>query len=244
MLLTWALFSGEQTAKRQCFQKCLHPSSPQKVDQAAKDLMSRALEGSCDLGAVVEVWFSLVLEYLSHGLPFIGSKVTPLEQALIRTVRIWQGRGEKQLNKCVFQWGFVRKSTLWSKNQTQSKVLWMILIKQKCVTLGEERIKRWRNGSKEERKQGHCILHLKKNKWTLCRFEWQFQESLRFRKWSATKMVSVEPPLCYKLHFSACPKRTEFCKSVVYRDGFHINVQQKRCWHSVRGFSDVGSLST
>lgn len=88
MLVTWALFSGEQTAKRQCFQRCLHPSSPKKEDQAAKDLMSRALQGSCDLRAVAEVYFFLVLEYQSHGLLFSGSKVTTLGQALIRTVRI------------------------------------------------------------------------------------------------------------------------------------------------------------
>lgn len=92
MLVTWALFSGEQTAKRQCFQRCLHPSAPKKVDQAAKDIMSRALQGSCDLGPVVEVWFSLVLKYLWHCLPSSGSKVSTLEQALIRTVRVWQGR--------------------------------------------------------------------------------------------------------------------------------------------------------
>lgn len=41
-----------------------------------------------------------------------------------------------------------------------------------------------------------------------------------------------------------CRKRTEFGKSVVYRDAFHINVQRRRCWHSVRGFSDMESLST
>lgn len=93
---------------------------PKEVNQAAKDLMSRALQGSCDLGAAVKVWFSLVLEYLSCGLLFSGSKVSTLEQALIRTVRIWQGRGEKRLTKCLLQWGFVRKSTF-VEEKTDSK---------------------------------------------------------------------------------------------------------------------------
>lgn len=79
-----------------------------KVDQAAKDEMLcishvtlRALQGSCNLGAKVEVWFSLVLKYLSHCLPLNGSKVS-----VPSTNQDLKG-----------------KAYLWSKNQIQDKVL-------------------------------------------------------------------------------------------------------------------------
>lgn len=71
--------------------------------------MSRALQGSCDLGPVVEVWFPLVLKYLWHCLPwfqgiYCGASTDQDSKDMAR-------KSKKRLTKCLLQWGFVRKST-------------------------------------------------------------------------------------------------------------------------------------
>lgn len=111
------------------------------MDQAAKDEMLcishvtlRALQGSCDLGAKVEVWFSLVLKFLSHCLPLNGSN---LSQALIR---IWKEKhicGAKIRFKikfykwfwsnrsvCSWEWGEL-KMKRWIQRRKKTKALYI-----------------------------------------------------------------------------------------------------------------------
>lgn len=84
------------------------------MGQAAKDEMPRDLQGSCDPGAKVS---SLVITCVQVSITlssFSGSKVSTLDVALIRTVKILQGRGKRRLNVCISK-DLKEKAHLWSK---------------------------------------------------------------------------------------------------------------------------------